>query len=156
MEPKQYFSQPGSVKQRQYEALRAFFLEGSSAAQAARQFGYSLQAFYSLVRDFKTQLAVEPEPFFAVNTLGRKPKDPSGELKDLITSLRKKYLSVPEITSILKAHGYEISEKYVYTDFHGKKETLIFRLPFFSFSPPVSPTAPDFAPSTSPPKTPAH
>jgi hypothetical protein len=72
MEPKAYFLKPVSVPQRQYEALRAYFVEERTAAQAAQQFGYTLSAFYSLVRDFKSNLTdQESEPFFATKQAGR-------------------------------------------------------------------------------------
>ncbi len=114
MDPKEYFAKPITVQQRQYEALSAFFLEKCTAAQSAEQFGYSLSAFYSLVRDFKKKLKSGEEPFFAIIKAGRKPKDTTGEIKSIIIALRKKYMSVPDITSILEAMGHDISEKYVY------------------------------------------
>jgi transposase len=115
MPPKDYFLQPSSVPQRQYEALRAFFVEGYSASQAAQRFHYSLSAFYSLIRDFKsTRTLPNQDPFFTTKKAGRIPKDVTGELQGLIISLRKKYLSVPDITSTLEALGYRLSEKYVY------------------------------------------
>jgi hypothetical protein len=115
MDPNQYFSKPSTVAHRQYEALRAFFLDQRSAAQAADLFGYSRYAFYSLVRDFKKTLAQGSQnPFFPVVKTGRKPKDSSGALTSLIISLRKKYLSVPDIAAAAAAQGYTVSEKYVY------------------------------------------
>ncbi len=115
MQPNNYFLQPASVPQRQYEALRAFFLEGLPAIQAAAKFHYTLSTFYSLIRDFKAALSLPGEdPFFPTKKAGRIPKDATGELQALILSLRKKYLSVPDITSALQALGYHLSEKYVY------------------------------------------
>lgn len=115
MDPKHFFSKPSTATHRQYEALRAFFLDQQPAAQAAELFGYSRYAFYSLVRDFKKTLARGSEnPFFPVVKTGRKPKDSSGALTSLIVSLRKKYLSVPDIAAAVAAKGYTISEKYVY------------------------------------------
>ena len=114
MEPKQYFAKPSTVQQRQYEALRAFFLKEHTAAQSAEQFSYSLNTFYSLVRDFKLKLKSDEEPFFASTKAGRKPKDTTGEVKSIIIAMRKKYMSVPDITSVLEAMGHHISEKYVY------------------------------------------
>ena len=115
MEPKQYFLKPKTARHRQFEALRAFYVEGLSAAEAAEKFGYTLSTFYSMVRDFKSTLNVhQDDPFFSPSIPGRKPKDMTGELKQLIISLRKKYLSVPDITSILQSMGHVVSERYVY------------------------------------------
>ena len=36
-----FFRQPQTVTQRQYEALRAYLLEGCSAEQVAKRFGYA-------------------------------------------------------------------------------------------------------------------
>ena len=43
---RRFFLQPRLPKQRQYEALRAFLIEGRPAKDVARAFGYSLSSFY--------------------------------------------------------------------------------------------------------------
>ncbi len=116
MEPETFFISPKNTAQRRYEALRAYYVEKLSAAETARRFGYTLSAFYSLTRDFRTLLETE-EPqaeFFKEKKAGRKPKDSTGEICDLIIALRKKYLSVPDIKAVLDVHGHEVSEKYIY------------------------------------------
>ncbi len=45
----QFFQFPQEIAHKQYEALRAFYLEGKSAGEVAQQFGYTLSAFYSLI-----------------------------------------------------------------------------------------------------------
>ena len=62
MDPKTYFSSPGHVLHKHYEALRAFFVDGASAEDASREFGYTTSSFYSLVRDFKQRIANECDP----------------------------------------------------------------------------------------------
>ena len=57
MQAIEFFTKPQSIAHKQYEALRAFYVEGRSAAEVAEQFGYTLSSFYSLNRDFKQQLA---------------------------------------------------------------------------------------------------
>ena len=114
MDPLQFFQQPATTKQRQYEALRAFFVERQSADHVSRRFGYTKSSFYSLVRDFKQQVASGNDPFFCDLRQGRKPMDSSGDLHALIVSLRKKYLSVPDIAAAAAAQGYQVSEKYIY------------------------------------------
>src|SRR6266498_3562486 len=37
----EFFADPTDTAQRRYEALRAYFLEGATAAQAAARFGYA-------------------------------------------------------------------------------------------------------------------
>jgi hypothetical protein len=47
------FEQPASARQRQYEALRAFFLEDLASAEVARRFGYTPAACRMLCYDFR-------------------------------------------------------------------------------------------------------
>lgn len=59
-----FFQQPTCPSQRQYEALRAVFLEGISQKEAARRFGYSYPSFRQLVGQFRAALdAGQPPPF---------------------------------------------------------------------------------------------
>ncbi len=112
----QFFQFPQEITHKKYEALRAFYLEGKSAAEVAQQFGYTVSTVYSLTRDFNEHLK-QPNPsqqFFVTTTLGRKPKDHKVENDQLILSLRKKDLSVSDIKAILDSLGYEVSERYIY------------------------------------------
>lgn len=114
--PVEYFRSPRHVAHKQYEALRAFFVDGIAAENAATQGGYTRSTFYSLVRDFKKSLAsVDGEDcFFVQRQAGRKHKDPAGDANELIISLRKKYLSVPDIKAVLDVQHYELSERHIY------------------------------------------
>jgi hypothetical protein len=58
-----FFQVPSSAKQRAYEALRAFFVEGLPSAQAARSFGYSPGSFRVLCHQFRR----DPAPAFFVS-----------------------------------------------------------------------------------------
>ncbi len=116
MNPKQFFTSPQNSTQKQYEALRAFFVGDCTAPEIAQQFGYTLNSFYSLIRDFKKKLAKDSQGsfFFAAHQRGRKPKDATGKITSMILNLRKKYLSVPDIKTVLDVQGKRVSEKYVY------------------------------------------
>ena len=57
---KRFFRDPRSPKQRQYEALRAYFLEGRPSAEVARQFGYTPGSFQVMCHHFRR----DPEPVF--------------------------------------------------------------------------------------------
>lgn len=125
----EYFLKPVSIAQKKYEALRAFFFEKKSAEEVAERFDYKLSAFYSLTRDFRRFLKkadINNDMFFLTNKLGRKEKDSEGNIKGLIISLRKKYLSVPDIKAIVDSQGYKTSEKYIY---HVLKREGFDRLP---------------------------
>jgi hypothetical protein len=47
------FLEPSNSTHRQYEALRAFFVEGVPAAAAAARFGYTPGSFRVLVHQFR-------------------------------------------------------------------------------------------------------
>jgi transposase len=49
----EFFADPHDTAQRRYEALRAYFLEGATAAQAAARFGYAESSVQAMVRDFR-------------------------------------------------------------------------------------------------------
>ena len=54
----QFFAAPEPTLQRQYEALRAYFLDNRSAADVAGRFGYSTAALRSLCHQFRHDPAV--------------------------------------------------------------------------------------------------
>jgi hypothetical protein len=61
-----FFRQPRCPSQRQYEALRAVFVEGVCQKEAARRFGYSYDAFRQLVHQFRAACAAgTPPPLLA-------------------------------------------------------------------------------------------
>jgi len=117
MEPTTFFAKPQNTVQKQYEALRAFYVGKCSGEEVAKRFGYTLSSFYSLTRDFKKNL-LQDKPaqfFFTPKTTGRKPKAETGKINQLIVGLRNKYLSVPDIKAIVDAQGqHTVSEKHIY------------------------------------------
>ncbi len=117
MEAIDFFTKPQTTAHRQYEALRAFYVEGQSASEVAEAFGYTVSSFYSLNRDFKQRLGTSDanEPFFANPLKGRKPKDVTGTVEELIIQLRQQSLSVPDIKATLDAQSYDVSESTIYT-----------------------------------------
>ncbi len=117
MEPAAFFTNPQNTVQKQYEALRAFYVEKCPGEEVAKRFGYTLSSFYSLTRDFKKNLLRDKPAhvFFTPKTTGRKPKTEADKIHQLIIDLRKKYLSVPDIKAIVDAQGqHTISESHVY------------------------------------------
>jgi hypothetical protein len=48
-----FFLEPASSAQRQYEALRAYFVEGVSSAEVSRRFGYTSGSFRVLCHHFR-------------------------------------------------------------------------------------------------------
>jgi hypothetical protein len=58
-----FFLDPPCARQRQYEALRAVFVDNLSQKQAAARFGYSYQAFRQLLHQFRHSFVNGPPPF---------------------------------------------------------------------------------------------
>ncbi len=110
-----YFKSPKNSNHRQFNAMRSFFLEGRDAAKVASEFGYKVSTVYSMARDLKKKLLASPDkdPYFRDVVLGRKEIDNDGSLNSIITALRKSYMSVPEIKSILEAAEISVSLSYI-------------------------------------------
>src|SRR6266536_1756536 len=98
--PAQYFREPRQTKQRQYEALRAFYVDQRPSAEVARAFGYSPGAFRVLCYDF----CHTPQPqFFLTARPGPRFQPKKSAVRELILSLRKQNQSIYEISEALKA-----------------------------------------------------
>jgi transposase len=62
MNLRDYFTNPQSKRQKQYEAVRAIVLEKMSAQEVAKKFGYQINTVYSLVKNAKAgKLNLFPE-----------------------------------------------------------------------------------------------
>ncbi len=97
---KRFFLEPSSPKQRQYEALRAYFAEELPSAQAARAFGYTPGSFQVMCHRFRR----EPTPSFFVSPQpGPRSQPKKSAARDLIVELRKRNHSVYEISEVLKS-----------------------------------------------------
>jgi transposase len=103
---RRFFLHPRLPKQRQYEALRAFLIEGRPARDVARAFGYSLSSFYVLCHHFRR----EPNPvFFVCPRRGPQTQPKKSAAHELIVQLRKQNHSVYEISQSLKERGCPLS-----------------------------------------------
>jgi len=105
-----YFLQPASPAHRRYEALRAFFVEGLTSAQAARRFGYSPGSFRVLCHHFRKH---PHRQFFRTPTKGPATRPGKSKLRQRIIDLRKKNLSIYDIAKVLAADGPSISPAMV-------------------------------------------
>jgi len=105
-ECRRFFAEPLSSKQRMYEALRAYFLEGRPSRDVARDFGYSPGSFRVLCHQFRR----EPDPqFFLRTSPGPKTRPKKSAALDRIVALRKQNHSVYEISEILREEGLRLS-----------------------------------------------
>src|SRR3970282_26453 len=103
---KRFFLEPSSPKQRQYEALRAYFAEELPSAQAARAFGYTPGSFQVMCHRFRR----EPTPsFFVTPPPGPRSPPTQSAAHALIVELRKRNHSVYEISEVLKSRDLGLS-----------------------------------------------
>ena len=65
-----FFLEPSCPQQRQYEALRAVFVEGCSQKEVAERFGYSYAAFRQLVHEFRQRRSAGSPPPFSPHRAG--------------------------------------------------------------------------------------
>jgi transposase len=98
--------QPATPRQRQYEALRAFFVDGLGSTEAARRFGYSRGAFRVMCHAFRRGELSE----FFIPTHSRAREQPrKSRAYEQIIALRKRNYSVYEISQALKEQGMALS-----------------------------------------------
>jgi hypothetical protein len=103
-----FFRSPEPALQRQYEALRAFFVEGLSSTAAAAHFGYSPGAFRVLCFQFRHELD-KRNGFFQVVKRGPRSAPVRDAVRDLAVAMRKQNLSIYDIQRDLAEAGHTIS-----------------------------------------------
>lgn len=91
------FLSPRNSNHRQYEALRAYFVERLPGPEVAKRFGYTVGSLYQLVHSFRQ----EPQRLFFAE-----PQRPGVKADDAvrqqIIQLRKQNLSIYDISEALK------------------------------------------------------
>ena len=106
----EYFTEPAEPTQRRYEAMRAYFVEGLSAAEVGEQFGYSPQ----VVHQMACELRAGKSEFFASSKPGPKGSRKSGPIRDRVLELRAEDRSVTEIAWALSSEGTPVSAQTVW------------------------------------------
>jgi hypothetical protein len=102
----QYFLRPTNATHRQYEALRAFFVEGRPATEVAQRFGYTPGSFRVLACLFRK----DPQRLFFLPTAKGPQAAPKQQaLRDRVIALRKQNLSIYDISRALDADGRPVS-----------------------------------------------
>jgi transposase len=105
----EYFRNPISQRQKQYEAVRAVVLETQPPEIVAKIFGYKTSTIYSLIRDAKAGKI----KLFPIVKKGPQQRRTSPEVQKRIIALRKQGLSSPDIQSSLAEEGIKSSTKTV-------------------------------------------
>ena len=106
-----FFRQPALRSHIQYEALRAYFVGGLSAREAADQFGYSYGSFKNLCVAFRKN---PNHTFFWPKPEARKDK-PEDPRPARIRALREAHqASIYQIADLLKEEGLSASTAYIH------------------------------------------
>src|SRR5271165_3946904 len=103
-----FFLAPDNPVQRQYEALRAYFVEELPSHEVARRFGYSRGAFRVLCHEFRHD-ADKRAGFFRVVQHGPHRAAVRDRVRELVVAMRKRNLSVYDIQHELADAGQSIS-----------------------------------------------
>jgi hypothetical protein len=101
-----FFLQPSNSTHRQYEALRAYFVQGLPSKQAAKCFGYTEGSFRVLVHDFRQN---PQRPFFLPPAKGPHKAPKKDKIRERVIKLRKENLSIYDISKVLSTEGYKTS-----------------------------------------------
>ncbi|MGH3764174.1 MAG: hypothetical protein ACRDS0_05760 [Pseudonocardiaceae bacterium] len=98
----EFFTAPTQPNQRRYEALRAYFVERVSVAEAGARAGYTRASMASLLRDFR---AGRVQMFATPGRPGPKSAPAKDRARARVVELRRLGLSVYEISSRLRAEA---------------------------------------------------
>src|SRR5271166_757400 len=96
------FLEPANPTHRQYEALRAFFVDRVPSAEVATRFGYTPGSFRVLVHEFRNQ---PDRNFFIPTARDARPPGKPQRLREQVVALRKQNLSVHDISRALARDG---------------------------------------------------
>ena len=103
-----FFLAPEKTTHRQYEALRAYFVEGLSSKEAARRFGYTPGSFRGLCHRFR-KVENKADHFFRDVPRGPQSAPVRDRLRDKVVAMRKRNLSVYDMKRELREAGEEVS-----------------------------------------------
>ena len=101
-----FFLEPSNTTHRQYEALRAYFVEDLSSVEVARRFGYSPGSFRVLAHQFRQN---PDRPFFLPPQKGAQVSPKTDRIRDKVVALRKQNLSIYDISRVLEESGQKVS-----------------------------------------------
>jgi transposase len=105
------FTRPSQPNQRRYEALRAYFVEGASAAEAGARLGYARSTVEALVRDYRKgrlgELFTAPRP-------GPKSQPKKDAARERALGLRRERHGIEEIVQVLNRDGTPLSRTAVW------------------------------------------
>lgn len=101
-----FFLEPKNATHRQYEALRAYFVENLPSVEVARRLGYSPGSFRVLTHQFRQH---PDRPFFLPPQKGPQASPKTDRVRDKVVALRKQNLSIYDISRVLEESGQKVS-----------------------------------------------
>jgi len=101
-----FFLEPANSTHRQYEALRAYFVDGLPSVEAARRFGYTAGSFRVLCHAFRQN---PHRQFFRAPQKGPSVAPKRDRVREQVIGLRKQNLSIYDISQILEESGHRLS-----------------------------------------------
>ena len=110
------FLEPVNATHRQYEALRAYFIDKVPSKEAAERFGYTPGSFRVLCHQFRadpSRAFFVPERTRAVSA--EQPATKTSRLRERVVALRKQNLSVYDISAVLAESGESLSPPAIWT-----------------------------------------
>jgi hypothetical protein len=100
------FLEPTDPTHRQYEALRAYFVEGLPSQEVAKRFGYTPGSCRVLCHQFRQH---PQRSFFIQPRKGPHHAPKRDPVRDQVITLRKQNFSIYDISEALKAEGHSLS-----------------------------------------------
>jgi len=101
-----FFLEPANPTHRQYEALRAYFVDQLPSAEVARRFAYSPGSFRVLTHQFRQH---PNRPFFLPPQKGPQASPKTDRVRDKVVALRKQNLSIYDISRVLAESSQRMS-----------------------------------------------
>jgi hypothetical protein len=101
-----FFLEPANPTHRQYEALRAYFVDQLPSAEVARRFAYSPGSFRVLTHQFRQH---PNRLFFLPPQKGPQASPKTDRVRDKVVALRKQNLSIYDISRVLAESSQRMS-----------------------------------------------
>jgi len=109
MNTKDFFTKPALQVQRQYEALRAHYVDGVPLKKAAAKYGLSFSYLRKMITSLGGELKSGGCPFFQQIKPGPKKRFTPAKVKELILELRMQNLSIIDIHTAIQGAGHKLS-----------------------------------------------
>src|SRR6266581_539431 len=136
------FLKPSNATHRQYEALRAFFVDHWPAQAAAKRFGYTYGSFRVLCHEFRQNPKRE---FFQSPQRGPHSAPKRDAVRERILALRKQNHSIYDIHQVLEESAHQLSLAAIWQTLREEGFSRLPRRADEERPPTLRPTAADVA-----------